>query len=117
LTVSAFASGMLVMSLSTCYAKEKRLSLDPHGETNQPLPKEVDGPSMHDKLVEDILARKEFGLRKYGQPLRANNGRDTLRDAYEEVLDLAVYLRTLIAERDSLLDNINTKVAELGEHK
>jgi hypothetical protein len=33
--------------------------------------------------------------------LQAFNGRDALRDAYEEALDLACYLRQAIAERDA----------------
>lgn len=45
--------------------------------------------------------RDEMGLRKYGTRLQAGNGRDALKDAYEEALDLAVYLRQVIAERDS----------------
>lgn len=75
------------------------MSNDPHGQTNQPLPVANDNPSSHDLLVADIIARKEFGFKKYGSLLQANNGRDTLRDAYEEAQDLCVYLRTLIDER------------------
>ena len=33
-------------------------------------------------------------------PLQAFNGRDSLKDAYEEALDLCVYLRTAIYEKD-----------------
>jgi hypothetical protein len=32
-------------------------------------------------------------------PLRAHNGRDALVDAYQEALDLCVYLRQVIQER------------------
>lgn len=38
------------------------------------------------------------GRSKYGTPLQANNGRDPLVDAYQESLDLCVYLRQAIAE-------------------
>jgi hypothetical protein len=41
-----------------------------------------------------------MGRRKYGTALEANNGRDALMDAYQEALDLAMYLRQAIAERD-----------------
>ena len=37
---------------------------------------------------------------KYGVGLQPHNGRDVLRDAYEEALDLCVYLRQAIFERD-----------------
>lgn len=64
----------------------------------EPEPKKVEGPSMHDLVIEDMARRKEFGLVKYGTILQAGNGRNALQDAYEEVLDLAVYLRQRIAE-------------------
>jgi hypothetical protein len=58
------------------------------------------GPSMWDLVIADFRGRDEFGHRKYGGPLEAHDGRDTLADAYQEALDLAVYLRKLIYERD-----------------
>lgn len=67
----------------------------------EPAPIPNDGPSMHDLVIDDMRSRKQFGLAKYGTPLQAQNGRDPLRDAYEEVLDLAVYLRQELAERDA----------------
>jgi hypothetical protein len=47
----------------------------------------------HARLVEDIRARDAEGRRKYGVPLQPHNGRDMLVDAYQEALDLVVYLR------------------------
>lgn len=44
--------------------------------------------------------RDQMGRKKYGTPLQPNNGRDALQDAYEEALDLAVYLRQAIYERN-----------------
>ena len=41
------------------------------------------------------------GIVRYGTPLQAHNGRDALVDAYQEALDLAVYLRQAIYERDN----------------
>jgi hypothetical protein len=53
-------------------------------------------------LVEaDLRARIAKGTAEYGEPLRTHNGRDALQDAYEEALDLALYLRQVIAERDA----------------
>lgn len=46
----------------------------------------------------DLCARVEKGTKEYGEPLMTNNGRDALWDAYEEVLDLAMYLRQRIEE-------------------
>ena len=46
-------------------------------------------------VVLDVKARIEMGNAAYGQPLMANDGRDSLVDAYQEALDLALYLRKL----------------------
>lgn len=67
------------------------------GDT-QPLPTASDSPIMHHLVQADLQARLEVGIKRYGQPLQAFNGRDPLLDAYEEVLDLAVYLRQAIYE-------------------
>lgn len=49
--------------------------------------------------MEDLAQRDAIGIRKYGTRLQAGNGRDALRDAYEEALDLAIYLRQVLQER------------------
>lgn len=72
-------------------------------EGDQPLPVGNDLPVMHDLVIEDLRKRLEVGIKRYGQPLQPFNGRNALRDAYEEVLDLTVYLRQALweAERGS----------------
>lgn len=50
-------------------------------------------------LIDDLKAREQVGLNTYGKLLQTNNGRDALVDAYQEVLDLAMYLKQLIMER------------------
>ncbi len=53
------------------------------------------------KLVQsDLSVRAAAGLQKYGEVLVPHNGRDALRDAYEEALDLCQYLRQALYERD-----------------
>lgn len=52
-------------------------------------------------VIKDMNLRNEFGRKKYGTPLQPFNGRDVLKDAYEEALDLVVYLRQAIYERDN----------------
>lgn len=64
------------------------------------MPIATDGPAITDLVRADIDARDRIGIERYGRRLQANNGRDALRDAYEEALDLAFYLRQCIAERD-----------------
>lgn len=73
---------------------------DPETAT-QPLPEVNDNPFIQDLVIQDIKERKAMGERKYGTALQAGNGRDMLQDAYEEVLDLAVYLRGCIEEQET----------------
>jgi len=68
---------------------------------DQPLPVPNELPDVQSMVIGDIRARREVGIERYGTALQPNNGRDALRDAYEEALDLACYLRQAIAERDS----------------
>lgn len=50
-------------------------------------------------VLADMRERDAAGLAKYGTRLQPHNGRDQLVDAYQESLDLVVYLRTSLAER------------------
>lgn len=68
----------------------------------EPAPKPNNLPSMHDLVIEDMQTRRTFGLEKYGTLLQPFNGRNALKDAYEEVLDLAVYLRQKLYEMEPL---------------
>lgn len=74
------------------------MSDKPDYVNGEPKPIINDGPSMHDLVIADMNHRKQFGLNKYKTILQANNGRNAIQDAYEEVLDLAVYLRQVIEE-------------------
>ena len=67
---------------------------------DQPLPVANSQPDIQSQVIADIEARREIGIQRYGTALQPFNGRDALRDAYEEALDLAMYLRQIIAERD-----------------
>lgn len=66
---------------------------------DQPPPVTNTSRPIWDLVVEDMQARDHVGRERYGTPLQANNGRDALVDAYQEALDLVVYLRQVIEER------------------
>ena len=53
-------------------------------------------------VLADLTNRALEGKEKYGEPLLANNGRNALWDAYQEALDLAMYLRQAIEEQERL---------------
>lgn len=69
-------------------------------ERDQSEPTGGEGSPIHELVADDILERMHHGTRKYGTALRAFNGRNALLDAYEEALDLAVYLRQALIEQD-----------------
>lgn len=70
----------------------------------QPAPIPNNSVPIVDLVMQDMLERKRIGLERYGVALQASNGRDSLQDAYEEALDLAIYLRQVIEERNISLD-------------
>lgn len=51
-------------------------------------------------LREDLLARADVGLKKYGTKLRVNNGRKAAVDAYQEVMDGVMYAMQARMEGD-----------------
>ena len=69
-----------------------------HATRDEPTP-DGDGPDVADLVHSDLEDRVEEGREKYGERLQAGNGRDALVDAYQEVLDTAMYLRQELAER------------------
>ena len=68
--------------------------------THEPPPIKNTQPAVWDLVILDMRERDNSGRSKYGTPLQPFNGRDALYDAYQEALDLAVYLRQAIFERD-----------------
>lgn len=68
---------------------------------SQPMPVPNDLQDIQSYVIEDIEKRRELGIQRYGTPLQPHNGRDALKDAYEEALDLAMYLKQAIVERDN----------------
>ena len=46
-----------------------------------------------DQVIEDLKARKQLGIERYGKALHAGMERDFLQDSYEEILDFVIYLK------------------------
>lgn len=67
--------------------------------TNQPDPKPGSIEVLR-HVLDDLQSRSDMGKRKYGTRLFTHNGRSALWDAYQEALDLVMYLRQLILEQD-----------------
>jgi hypothetical protein len=86
------------LPLEPAYIHAEKWNTDP-ASVAQPTPEPNQSKSVWDLVIEDMQTRDEFGRKKYGTPLQAGNGRDALVDAYQEALDLCVYLRQAIEER------------------
>ena len=50
-------------------------------------------------VLADLTNRALEGADKYGEPLKAHNGRNALWDLYQELLDAAMYIRQAIEEQ------------------
>lgn len=74
--------------------------ISPDMSKPEPPPVANSHPAVWDLVIKDMKDRDESGLAKYGTRLQPHNGRNALVDAYQEVLDLAVYLRQKIYEQD-----------------
>lgn len=73
--------------------RKKNRDTDP-----QPQPKGK-GPEIAPLVINDIKERVAKGIETYGEPLKAQNGRNPLIDAYQEALDLVMYLKQALVER------------------
>jgi hypothetical protein len=56
---------------------------------------------LRETILFGLYERAWAGRQKYGTYLETGNGRDALWDAYQEALDLVMYLRQAILERES----------------
>lgn len=68
--------------------------------TEQPNPIPNTATPTWELVMQDMTARNEIGKQRYGTPLQPHNGRNSLQDAYEEALDLCVYLKNAIIEQE-----------------
>lgn len=68
----------------------------------QPKPRKNKSKPIVDLVIRDMKARKALGKKRYGTFLQANNGRNGLQDAYEEALDLAIYIKQVLEEDTNL---------------
>jgi len=66
--------------------------------TTQPAPL-VGKQTVLPLVIEDLQSRAEHGKLQYGTYLQTHNGRDALLDAYQEALDLVMYLKQALLER------------------
>ena len=68
--------------------------------TPGPIPVINENPAVWELVITDMHQRDAIGVAKYHTRLQPNNGRNALIDAYQEILDAAVYLRQRIYEEN-----------------
>lgn len=68
---------------------------------HEPMPVRTSKINIWKLVIKDMRQRDAIGFVRYNGHLTPHDGRDTLVDAYQEALDLAVYLRKAIYERGS----------------
>lgn len=81
-----------------------------------PVPARRDLPSAHRLVIQAFLDREELGLERYGARLLPDNGRSNPIDAFQEVLDLAVYWQNWITELRAY-DGVNHRAVVMPSGK
>lgn len=80
-------------------------------EGDQPLPiKHFNAQDVQTAVVEEINKRRELGISRYGTALQPHNGRDGLRDLYEELLDAVMYTKQVMLERPTEREAVYRKI-------
>lgn len=69
----------------------------------QKPPKKNKEVPLWEKVIHDMKSRDNMGYQKYKTRLQPFNGRNASVDAYQEVLDLAVYFKQMIEERKAMI--------------
>ena len=64
----------------------------------EPEPNDSKGDDVWKLVISDMIDKRSSDVAKHDKPLLAHNGRNLLVDAYQEILDAAVYLRQKIQE-------------------
>ena len=84
-----------------CVIEEPGLKLRPG---DQQLPEVNDHQDIQSRVIADIRERREVGISRYGTALQPFNGRDALRDLYEELLDATMYIKQVMVEQEDRAD-------------
>jgi hypothetical protein len=74
--------------------------------SEQPAPTPNAGPDLWEEIIAMMRQRQAVGLARYGTALQSHNGRNALRDALDEALDMSVYLHQHRREMQELGDEL-----------
>lgn len=82
---------------------------------DQPAPAASRGDLWRD-VVADMEERRSVGIERYGTPLQPFNGRNPMVDAYQESLDMVVYLRQAMEEFSAMRRVVEEARAAVGAY-
>ena len=77
---------------------------DPKRDQQLPTPGEL---NVQEVLSKAVLERMQYGIDKYGSPLETFNGRDPIRDVWEELVDALTYMTQIRLERGDTLPGMD----------
>lgn len=83
----------------------------------QNLPIHSDGPDITNLVRADLELRAKKGVETYGKRLNPFNGRNSLIDAYQEALDLGVYLKQRLVEEEVFLQELDKAIVNAKENE
>ena len=92
-----FKKGPFDAPCSYCEGYSNWTSLYSKASESEPKPT-GNGQTVLYLVLKDLIDRAEVGKKEYGTYLKTNNGRSALTDAYEEALDLCMYLKQALLE-------------------
>lgn len=70
--------------------------------THKNPPPKFQGVEVTPLVIKDLEERAKLGAEKYGGSLHSDDGRNTLIDLYQELLDAVEYIRSLIEQEKTL---------------
>jgi len=69
--------------------------------------------SVQDQVIDDMIERKKFGLKKYGKEIMPGDNRDMLSETSEELMDALVYLKA----ESNVRAELKARIVELEAEK
>ncbi len=78
----------------------------------QDLPIVSTGPDVTNLVKQDLESRAQKGVATYGRRLQPYNGRNALIDAYQEVLDLSVYVKQRLIEEETFVNQLDKEILQ-----
>ena len=91
-----------------------KIPVIPEDHLSEQQPPKPSSGDMWLLVLKDMEEMRLQGIEKYGTPVQPFNGRDPLVDAYQEALDMCVYLRQAIEERK--LNDVTQLVVDIKKY-